>query len=173
LAQPGNDLEITTQIDGATVGVKEAKDYVKGVVKIEDPAAGEYAGKIVQIYALDFTKKGENENIKVKVDGKTAEIKKSALEPTELFEYGVYNSETDTTNNPKTDENKPDVVGAVISRLSERLKEITSSLDELRLFVKDNSSLSHDSLDTCIQELGLYLKGLEEEGKKVTSDTIN
>jgi hypothetical protein len=128
---------------------------------------------MVLIYALDFTNGGDNDQVKIKVDGKTTKIKKSALEPTELFEYGVYNSETDSQNNPKTKENTPDKVGAVVSRLSERLKEITSTLDELRLFVKDNSTLSHDSLDKCISELNFYVKSLEEESKEISSSTVN
>lgn len=126
------------------------------------------------IKALDFTKKGDEEDITILYGGgKEIQVKKKFIEPTELFETGVYNSETDTNTNPKTDENKPDAVGAVIDRLSERLKEITNSLEEMRLFVKDNSSLSHDSLDKCINELGSYLKNLEEEVKNGTSAIVN
>jgi len=126
------------------------------------------------INALDFTKKGDEENITILYGGgKEIQVKKKFLEPTELFETGVYNSETDTNTNPKTGENKPDAVGAVVDRLSERLKEITSSLEEMRVFVKDNSSLSHDSLDKCINELGSYLKNLEDEVKNGTSAIVN
>ena len=126
------------------------------------------------IKALDFTKKGDEDNILIlHNDGKTIQVKKKFVEPTELFEIGVYNSEMDVIANPKTDENKPDAVGAVINRLSERLKEITHSLEEMRLFVKDNSSLSHDSLDKCINELSSYLKSLDEEVKNGSSAIIN
>jgi hypothetical protein len=126
------------------------------------------------INALDFTKKGDEENITILYGGgKEIQVKKKFLEPTELFETGVYNSETDTNTNPNTGENKPDAVGAVVDRLSERLKEITSSLEEMRVFVKDNSSLSHDSLDKCINELGSYLKNLEDEVKNGTSAIVN
>ena len=126
------------------------------------------------IKALDFTKKGDEDDITILYGGgKEIQVKKKFLEPTELFETGVYNSETDINTNPKTDENKPDAVGAVVDRLSERLKEITHSLEEMRLFVKDNSSLSHDSLDKCINELGSYLKNLEEEVKNGTSAIVN
>jgi len=126
------------------------------------------------IKALDFTKKGDDEDVSILYGGgKEIQVKKKFLEPTELFETGVYNSETDTNTNPKTDENKPDAVGAVVDRLSERLKEITHSLEEMRLFVKDNSSLSHDSLDKCINELGSYLKSLEEEVKSGASAIVN
>jgi hypothetical protein len=126
------------------------------------------------IKALDFTKKGDEEDITILYGGgKEIQVKKKFLEPTELFETGVYNSETDTNTNPKTDENKPDAVGAVVDRLSERLKEITHSLEEMRLFVKDNSSLSHDSLDKCIDEIGSYLKSLEDEVKNGASAIVN
>ena len=126
------------------------------------------------IKALDFTKKGDDDDVSILYGGgKEIQVKKKFLEPTELFETGVYNSETDTNTNPKTDENKPDAVGAVVDRLSERLKEITHSLEEMRLFVKDNSSLSHDSLDKCINELGSYLKSLEEEVKSGASAIVN
>lgn len=126
------------------------------------------------IKALDFTKKGDEDNILIlHNDGKTIQVKKKFVEPTELFEIGVYNSEMDVIANPKTDENKPDAVGAVINRLSERLKEITHSLEEMRLFVKDNSSLSHDSLDKCINELSSYLKSLDEEVKNGSSAIVN
>ena len=126
------------------------------------------------IKALDFTKKGDEDNILIlHNDGKTIQVKKKFVEPTELFEIGVYNSEMEVIANPKTDENKPDAVGAVINRLSERLKEITHSLEEMRLFVKDNSSLSHDSLDKCINELSSYLKSLDEEVKNGSSAIIN
>lgn len=126
------------------------------------------------IKALDFTKKGDEDDITILYGGsKEIQVKKKFVEPTELFETGVYNSETDTNTNPKTDENKPDAVGAVVDRLSERLKEITHSLEEMRLFVKDNSSLSHDSLDKCINELGTYLKSLEEEVKSGASAIVN
>jgi hypothetical protein len=126
------------------------------------------------IKALDFTKKGDEDDITILYGGgKEIQIKKKFVEPTELFETGVYNSETDTNTNPKTSENQPDAIGAVVDRLSERLKEITHSLEEMRLFVKDNSSLSHDSLDKCINELGFYLKSLEEEVKTGTSAIVN
>jgi hypothetical protein len=95
------------------------------------------------------------------------------LEPTELFEACVYNSEMDVNSNPKTGENTPDKVGAVVDRLTERIKEITSTLDELVIFVKDNSSLSHDSLDKCISELTDYVKSLEDEKEESASAQLN
>jgi hypothetical protein len=125
------------------------------------------------IKALEFTSRGDEDSVTIMYNGKQAVIKKKFLEPTELFETGVYNSETDVNSNPKTDENKPDDSAAVISRVSERIKEITHSLDEIRLFVKDNSTFSHDSLDSCISELSAYVKSLEDESNTISSDSVN
>lgn len=65
------------------------------------------------------------------------------------------------------------MVGAVVDRVSERLREIVVSLDELLAFVKDNSSLSHKPLDVCISEINMYIKGLEDESKQISSDSVN
>jgi hypothetical protein len=125
------------------------------------------------IKAIDFTSKGDDEEVEVMHGDTRLKIKKSLVEPTELFETGVYNSETDVNSNPKTGENTPDKVGAVIDRLTERINEIVSSLEELQLFVKDNSSLSHESLDKCINELSSYVKALEDETNDGASVIIN
>jgi hypothetical protein len=125
------------------------------------------------IKALDFTSKGDDEEVEVMHGDTHLKIKKNLVEPTELFETGVYNSETDINSNPKTGENTPDKVGAVIDRLTERINETISSLEELQLFVKDNSSLSHESLDKCIAELSSYVKALEQETKDGASVIIN
>ena len=125
------------------------------------------------IKAIDFTSKGDEDNITVKHKNETIQIKKKFVEPTELFETGVYNSESDTKTNPKTGENTPDAAAAVISRVSQRIEEIVTSLDELRLFVKDNSTLSHESLDSCITELTAYTKSMEEESKNASSNSVN
>ena len=125
------------------------------------------------IKALDFTKGGDDDLVDVMHGNTHLKIKKSLVEPTELFETGVYNSETDVNSNPKTGENTPDKVGAVIDRLTERINEIVSSLEELQLFVKDNSALSHESLDKCINELSSYVKALEDETNDGTSVIIN
>ena len=125
------------------------------------------------IKALDFTKGGDDDLVDVMHGNTHLKIKKSLVEPTELFETGVYNSETDVNSNPKTGENTPDKVGAVIDRLTERINEIVSSLEELQLFVKDNSALSHESLDKCINELSSYVKALEDETNDGASVIIN
>jgi hypothetical protein len=125
------------------------------------------------IKAIDFTSKGDDEEVEVMHGDTRLKIKKILVEPTELFETGVYNSETDVNSNPKTGENTPDKVGAIIDRLTERINEIVSSLEELQLFVKDNSSLSHESLDKCINELSSYVKALEDETNDGASVIIN
>jgi len=131
-------------------------------------------GQPVMIKAIDFTSKSDTDDVLIRLEnGKETTVQKKYVEPVELFETGVYNSEMDVNNNPKTDENTPDKVGAVVDRLTERIKEITFSLEELVLFVKDNSSLSHDSLDKCISELTSYVKSLEDESKQAASSIVN
>jgi hypothetical protein len=125
------------------------------------------------IKAIEFTKGGDEDDVTVQYKGQSLKLKKKFIEPTELFETGVYNSQTDTENNPKTGENTPDAVQAVIDRVSERIKEIISTLDELRLFVKDNSNLSHESIDSSITELSTYIKSMEDEGKQASSGSVN
>lgn len=117
------------------------------------------------INALDFTKGGDEDSIEILHGDTKLKVKKAFIVPVELFETGVYNSEIDATNNPKTGENTPDKVGAVIDRLTERIKEIVSHLEELQLFVKDNSALSHESIDKCMAELNTYVKSLESEAE--------
>jgi len=165
-------LEIITQIDGATVGVKEAKEFVSGKIRNSD-VAGIKTGEPLILRAIEFTKGGDEDDVTVQYKGQNIKLKKKYIEPTELFEYGVYNSETDTNNNPKTGENTPDAVQGVIDRVSERIKEIVSTLDELRLFVKDNSNLSHESIDSTITELSNYIKSMEDEGKEASSSSVN
>jgi hypothetical protein len=69
----------------------------------------------------------------------------------------------DVKSNPKTGENVPDLDAAVVGRVTERLKEIAFSINDIILFVKDNSSLSHDSLDKCVNEINSYISSLENE----------
>lgn len=130
-------------------------------------------GTQLMIRAIDFTKGGDDDNVAIQINGKNSQLKKKFLKPTELFETGVYNSQTDAENNPKTGENTPDAAQVVIDRLTERIKEIVSTLDELRLFVKDNSSLSHESLDSCITELSAYVKSMEDESKEGSASSVN
>jgi hypothetical protein len=172
-AKPGNDLELNTQQDGGSVGVREAKQYVKGKIGVNGGGAGLVPDTEIMINALDFTKGGDEDSIEIIHGDTKLKVKKAFIVPTELFEAGVYNSEIDVNNNPKTGENTPDAVGAVIDRLTERIKEIVSTLEELQLFVKDNSALSHESLDKCIAELNTYVKSLETETEEGASTIIN
>lgn len=115
------------------------------------------------IKAIDFTSGSDDDEVEIMHGDTHLKLKKILLEPVELFETGVYNSEIDATTNPKTGENTPDKIGAVVNRLTERIKEIVSSLEELQLFVKDNSALSHESIDKCISELNSYTTALDGE----------
>jgi len=102
----GNPLEITTQGDGSSVGIKEAAEegYVKA--KISVPIQTYPKDTVVQVKALDYTSKADGDQIDILLpNNKLVSIKKNDVK---LFEAGVYNSETDIKNNPKTKENKPD-----------------------------------------------------------------
>ena len=91
-------------------------------------------------------------------------VKKKYIEGVEeLKEYGVYNSETDLSANPKTGENKPDELTGFISKLTDSVKSIIGDMEELKKQVEDESNLSFDSLDVCIGELTSYLESLDQE----------
>lgn len=81
----------------------------------------------------------------------------------ELNEYGVYNSETDINNNPKTGENKPSELVSFLSQVTERLSAIREQLGEVKEMLKENDKITHTSIDTCIAELESYMKSIEEE----------
>ena len=99
-------------------------------------------------------------------------VKKKFIEGVEeLKEYGVYNSETDLSANPKTGENKPDELTGFISKLIDSVKGIIGDIAELKKQVEDESNLSFDSLDVCVGELQSYLKSLEQEGDISTTAT--
>ncbi len=154
---------MVTQIDGATVGVKEAKEFVKA--KLVKDAPGLRAGENVMMKALDYTSKSAEDQVVIKVNGKTTTIKKNFLQPLELFETGVYNSETDLHSNPKTSENKPDKNSSLFSSISDKSAEILYGLKELRTFVKDNSKLSHEVFDRAISDIESYISSLESESE--------
>ena len=99
-------------------------------------------------------------------------VKKKYIEGVEeLKEYGVYNSETDLSANPKTKENKPDELTGFISKLTDSVKAIIGEIIELKKQVEDESNLSFDSLDVCVGELESYVKSLDQEGEVSTSAT--
>ena len=84
-------------------------------------------------------------------------------ESTELLETGVYNSETDINSNPKTGENQPNEFIAFFSKVSDRLKHISSDLKEVHEIIKDNDKISVEAITNCAAELDAYIKTLEDE----------
>jgi hypothetical protein len=93
----------------------------------------------------------------------TYSIDKKFIIDVKLNETGVYNSETDKENNPKTDENKPDELTGMVSKLMDSVAGVIGSLEDIKDMVEENSSLSYTALETCIAELQSYVKSLEDE----------
>ena len=160
-AKKGNPVELTTQGDGATVGIKEAAEegYVKA--KISVPIQSYPKDTVVQVKALDYTSKADGEQIDILLpNDKLVSIKKDDVK---LFEAGVYNSETDIKNNPKTKENKPDEatgrMESVLSGLENQIVELT----ELKKMIDEETSLSSETIETCIAELTTYKASLSKE----------
>jgi hypothetical protein len=141
--------------------------------------SGPEAGNEVMVKAIDYTTKGDNDNIEVMVGGSTKkEIQKKYLtnvlvEGRELNEYGVYNSENDVNNNVKTKENEPSDEQGFIVKLADSVKHVIGSLTEIKGTVRDESKLSFDPLDVAIAELTSYVQSLEEEGEVIASATPN
>lgn len=166
----GNPVEITTQGDGATVGIKEAAEegYVKA--KISVPVQSYPKDTVVQVKALDYTSKADGEQIDILLpNDKLASIKKDDVK---LFEAGVYNSETDIKNNPKTKENKPDEttgrMEAVLSGIENQIAELT----DLKQMIDSETSLSSETIETCIAELTTYKASLTAEKDQSAGATV-
>jgi hypothetical protein len=160
-AKSGNPVEINSQGDGGTVAIKEEKQegYVKA--KLSVAVQGVPAGTEVQIKALDYTSKADNENVDIILPNKKlASVKKSNVK---LFEAGVYNSETDIKNNPKTDENKPDEVTGKMDNVLVQVENAIAQLQELKITVDEGTSFSSEAIDSCITELTTYKKTLQQE----------
>lgn len=104
---------------------------------------------------------------------KKIKVLKKYIEIPKLIEYGVYNSETDTQTNPKTGENKPDELTGFMSGLTDSVKQVISSLTELKETVEKNSKLSYDSLDICVAELQSYVQSLEIESAESVASNAN
>jgi hypothetical protein len=123
------------------------------------------------VKAIDYTSKGDDDDISILLGGtKSTKIKKKFLtnvlvEKRKLNEVGVYNSETDIKQNPKTDDNTPDELTGFLSSLRESIEHVLSSLNDIKSSVMDNSDLSYDSLDICMSELKSYLKSLSDESE--------
>lgn len=93
-------------------------------------------------------------------------------EKKELNEYGVYNSETDINNNPKSGENKPGEMVSFFGKVIERLNGIKEQLNEVKEMIKDNDSISPKSVDTCIAEIETYVKALEDESQTANTSGV-
>jgi hypothetical protein len=93
-------------------------------------------------------------------------------EKKELNEYGVYNSETDINNNPKSGENKPGELVSFFGKVIERLNGIKDQLSEVKDMIKDNDSISPKSVESCIAEIETYVKSLEDETKNANSSGV-
>ena len=179
VAKPGNDLEVENQTDGASVGIKEAKEYVRA--QITDPDySGPAKGQDIMIRAVDYTKGGENDEVEVVYSGdKITKVPKKFIEPIDilerknLYETGVYNSEMDIHSNPKTSDNKPDKTIGVLSAIADKVTEILYGLKDLRTFIQDNSQLSHKICDRTIDEFESYLSALDSESKVSASGSVN
>lgn len=162
-AKAGNDLELSTQGDGNSVDLKEGQsEYVKG--KIDKSAGIQGAGQEILVNALDYTSKGDNQDIEIMLPGnKKIYVPKKYITGVELNEYGVYNSETDVNNNVKTKENVPSLENKIVASVIERVKETIGSLGEIRQSVEKETSISFDSIDIAVHELSTYISSLEEE----------
>jgi hypothetical protein len=168
---------VVTQIDGATVGIKEAKEYVKARITNKG-YSGPGAGEEVMVKALDYTSRGDNDPVEILYAGaKKISVPKKFVEPLEIFENlyetGVYNSETDIQSNPKTSENKPDKTNGVLAAISDKVTEILYGMDDLRTFIKDNSELSHEAVDKAIDDFKSYLTSLDSESEVSASGSVN
>jgi hypothetical protein len=169
-AKPGNPVEINSQGDGATVAIKEEKEegYVNAKIGVE--VQGVPAGTTVQIKALDYTSKADNDNIDIILPNKKlAQVKKKDVK---LFEAGVYNSETDMKNNPKTKENQPDEVTGKLDTVLDGVENLLAELTELKTVVDSDTKFSSETLEKCIAELNTYKKSLSEEKTLSNSSTL-
>jgi hypothetical protein len=145
-----------------SVAIKEKEEgYVAAVLAVE--AGGLPAGEKVLVKAIDYTSKGNSENIEVVLPGKkSVSVKKSDVK---LFEAGVYNSEMDINNNPKTDENKPDGTTEKLQNVLDMVDSTIAHIQELKSAVDEGTSLSSESLEKCITELTTYKQNLQAEAE--------
>lgn len=115
--------------------------------------------KQIMVRALDYTSRGENEDVEILTgSGKSLIVKKKDVE---LLETGVYNDQKDSENNPKTGENKstPEVV--VLNKIQDITKDVIGQISELRNFIKKETNLSIDALESSLSELENYSQSLQ------------
>lgn len=116
--------------------------------------------KQIMVRALDYTSRGENANVEILTgSGKSLIVKKKDVE---LLETGVYNDQKDSENNPKTGENKstPEVV--VLNKIQDITKDVIGQISELRNFIKKETNLSIDALESSLSELENYSQSLQD-----------
>lgn len=116
--------------------------------------------KQIMVRALDYTSRGENEDVEILTgSGKSLIVKKKDIE---LLETGVYNDQKDSENNPKTGENKatPEVV--VLNKIQDITKDVIGQISELRNFIKKETNLSIDALESSLSELENYSQSLQD-----------
>lgn len=85
------------------------------------------------------------------------------LSEEELNEIGVYNSETDSSNNPKTGENTPDELTGFVEKLIDSVSNVSAALSEIKATMEENSNLSTELINGCIDSLQQYVKSLQDE----------
>jgi hypothetical protein len=103
-------------------------------------------------------------------NGKLASVKKADVK---LFEAGVYNSQTDMENNPKTGENKPDDVTGGIDMALDGIENAIANLAELKVSIEESTSFSAETIDKCIAELTSYKTHLSQEKSHSTSASVS
>ena len=116
--------------------------------------------KQIMVRALDYTSRGENDDVEILTgSGKSLIVKKKDVE---LLETGVYNDQKDSENNPKTGENKstPEVV--VLNKIQDITKDVIGQISELRNFIKKETNLSIDALESSLSELENYSQSLQD-----------
>jgi len=126
------------------------------------------ANSITKTKGISEPSKSDPTKIVSQFDGMSVAIE----EKKELNEYGVYNSETDINNNPKTGENKPAELTAFFGKVIERLKDITTQLAEVNDMIKENDSISPKSIEICVAELETYVKSLEDESEVTNTSGV-
>jgi len=152
------------------VAIQEKEEgYVGAVVSVTIP--GYPTNTKVQLKALDYTSKGDEDQIEVILpNGKPASVKKADVK---LFEAGVYNSQTDMEKNPKTGENKPDNVTGNIEMALDGIENAIANLAELKVSIEDSTSFSAETIDKCIAELTSYKTHLNQEKSHSTLASVS
>lgn len=160
-----------TQSDGATVGIREASQYVKAELTDPKLVSPTNKDKRIEVKALDYTTLGMDDEIQILANGgKSFLVKKKYVK---LLEYGVYNSEIDIMNRVGTEENKPDQVAGVLDKISARTQEILADIIELKKNVEEGSNLSTDSYSTCIAELESFIQVLKDQADMISAESVN